>query len=401
MSTVLLDAAPVRPAAGLPSWLTLLLATACGLIAANIYYAQPLVGPISASLGLSHGAAGLIVTVTQIGYVAGLLFLVPLGDLVESRRLVMVVVGLCATALAGAAVSTGALPFLIASLLIGLCSVAVQILVPFAAHMAPDATRGRVVGNVMSGLMLGIMLSRPAASFVADLLGWHAVFWISAVLMVGMAALLGSVLPRRQPSAALRYGRLLASMAGLMRGAPVLRRRALYQAALFGAFSVFWTTVPLFLAETYHLSQSGIALFALAGVAGAVAAPIAGRWADKGWSRGATGLAIVLTAASFLLGRFGLGGTTAGLGLLVLSAILLDFGSTANLVLGQRAIFMLSAEARNRLNGLYMATFFLGGAAGSALGGWTYAEGGWSLASWVGFALPLLALGYYLTEPRP
>nr|WP_245214881.1 MFS transporter [Pararoseomonas indoligenes] len=379
----------------------MLLATACGLIAANIYYAQPLVGPISASLGLSHGAAGLIVTVTQIGYVAGLLFLVPLGDLVESRRLVMVVVGLCATALAGAAVSTGALPFLIASLLIGLCSVAVQILVPFAAHMAPDATRGRVVGNVMSGLMLGIMLSRPAASFVADLLGWHAVFWISAVLMVGMAALLGSVLPRRQPSAALRYGRLLASMAGLMRGAPVLRRRALYQAALFGAFSVFWTTVPLFLAETYHLSQSGIALFALAGVAGAVAAPIAGRWADKGWSRGATGLAIVLTAASFLLGRFGLGGTTAGLGLLVLSAILLDFGSTANLVLGQRAIFMLSAEARNRLNGLYMATFFLGGAAGSALGGWTYAEGGWSLASWVGFALPLLALGYYLTEPRP
>ncbi len=389
---------PTPKMAGIPLWLTLLLAVACGLIAANVYYAQPLVGPISASLGLSPQAAGLIVTMTQIGYGAGLLLVVPLGDLFENRRLVLVILCVATLALVGAAVSTHAATFLAAALLIGVGSVAVQVLVPYAAHLAREAVRGRVVGNVMSGLMLGIMLARPAASFITEALSWHAVFIVSAFVMAGLAIVPRIALPRRQPAPDLGYGTLLASMVGLARRTPILQRRALYHACLFGAFSLFWTTAPLLLADTFHLSQNGIALFALAGVAGAIAAPIAGRAADHGWSKPATAVAMIAVAASFLLGRLGSSGSHTDLVILVLASILLDFGVTTHFVLGQRSIFSLGAEIRGRLNGLYMATFFAGGAVGSALGGWAYAQGGWPLSMWVGLGLPVLAVGFYLTE---
>lgn len=379
--------------------LTFLLAVACGLIAANIYYAQPLAGPISVALGLSPQAAGLVVTLTQIGYGVGLLLVVPLGDLVENRRLVLTMIGLATFGLLIAAVSPSATPFLMASLLIGLGSVAVQVLVPYAAHLAPEAVRGRVVGNVLSGLMLGIMLARPAASFIAELASWQAVFFVSAGAMVVLGLVLARALPPRVPPSNLRYGELLASMARLALMTPILQRRALYHACLFGAFSLFWTTTPLLLAGLeFGLSQGGIALFALAGVAGAVAAPLAGRVADRGWTRPATALAMLSVAGSFPLTHLVPLGSTLSLALLVVAAILLDFGVAANLTLGQRAIFSLGAEFRSRLNGLYMATFFAGGAIGSALGGWSYAQGGWALASWIGFALPLAALIYSATE---
>lgn len=376
-----------------------LLAAACGLIAANIYYAQPLAGPISAALGLSPQATGLIVTLTQIGYGAGLLLIVPLGDLIENRRLTLIMLGVATLGLLGAALSPHALPFLVAALFIGLGSVAVQVLVPYAAHMAPEASRGRVVGNVMSGLMLGIMLVRPVSSFIAQLWSWHAVFLASAGAMMALALILARALPQRIPTSKLRYGELLASMGHLAAAMPILQRRALYHACLFGAFSLFWTTAPLLLAgPQFHLSQGGIALFALAGVAGAVAAPIAGRIADRGWSRPATALAMLAVAGAFLMTHIAPEGSTLALGLLVAAAILLDFGVSANMTLGQRAIFSLGAEFRSRLNGLYMATFFVGGAIGSAVGGWAHAQGGWPLASWIGFAFPIVALAYFATE---
>ncbi|MXP62299.1 MFS transporter [Roseomonas sp. M0104] len=387
--------------AALPSWLTLLLAGACGLIVANIYYAQPLIGPISAELGLSPAAAGLIVTMTQIGYGAGLLLVVPLGDLVENRRLVLAVMGLAVLGVVVAAAAGAAPAFLLASLVIGFGSVAVQILVPYAAHLAPERMRGQVVGNVMSGLMLGIMLARPLASFVTALWSWHAMFWISALAMLALGMVLRLALPPRRPNPALGYAALLRSMGRLARGNLVLRRRALYQAGLFGAFSLFWTATPLLLTgPQFGLTQRGVALFALAGVAGAIAAPIAGRVADRGWTRPATGLAMLAVASSFLMTRVAEPGSPLALGLLVAAAVLLDFGVSANVVLGQRAIFSLGAEFRSRLNGLYMATFFTGGALGSALGGWSYATGGWPLTAWVGLALPVLALLYYATERR-
>lgn len=394
--------APPEPSAqGISAGLTFLLAAACGLVAANIYYAQPLIGPISAALGLSPQAAGLIVTLTQIGYGLGLLLVVPLADLLENRRLVLALISLAVLGLLGAGLVGQALPFLICSLLIGLGSVAVQVLVPYAAHMASDATRGQVVGNVMSGLMLGIMLARPVASLVTRISAWPVVFLLSAAVMVALMLVLGRRLPQRRPQAGLSYGALMASMAGLLRTMPVLRQRALYQACLFGAFSLFWTATPLLLASpTFGLTQGGIALFGLAGVAGAIASPIAGRIADRGIIRPASAAAMGLVALSFPITHLAAPGSGLALALLVAAAILLDFGVTANLVLGQRAIFALGAHLRGRLNGLYMAIFFVGGALGSAIGGWSFAHGGWMLTSWIGAALPLLALLALAFEPR-
>ena len=383
-----------------PGWLTLLLAASCALIIANIYYAQPLIGPISTSLGLSPPAAGLIVTFTQVGYGAGLLLLVPLADLMENRRLVLLCLAGTVAALAGAALSTAAAPFLVFAALIGLCCVSVQVLVPYAAHLSPEASRGRAVGNVMSGVMLGIMLARPVSSFVASVAPWHAVFGISAALMAALAVVLRFTLPERRPAPGLRYGALLVSMAELLRDTPVLQRRAAYHTFMFGAFSLFWTAVPLLLARTYGLGQSGIALFALAGVAGAVVAPLAGRAADRGWAGRGTGVAMAAVAGSLMLARIGLSGTGLGLACLVIAAIVLDAGVTAALIFSQRAIFALGPAARGRLNGLFMAIFFLGGAACSALGAWAYAQGGWSLTTWVGLALPAAGLAAYATERR-
>jgi predicted MFS family arabinose efflux permease len=251
----------------------------------------------------------------------------------------------------------------------------------------------------MSGLMLGIMLARPVASFITQISSWHIVFYASAATMLLLAAVLARTLPARMPAGRLRYSELLASMGKLVRTTPVLRRRALYHAGLFAAFSLFWTTTPLLLAgPEFRLSQGEIALFALAGVAGAIAAPITGRVADRGWSRPATGCAMLAVAVAFLMTHIAEPGSHWALGLLVAAAILLDFGVSANMTLGQRAIFGLGADVRARLNGLYMTTFFLGGAIGSALGGWAYAHGGWMLASRIGFTLPVLALGYFATE---
>lgn len=382
-----------------PSWLILLLAAACGLVAANLYYAQTVVGPISVTTGLSSAAAGLIVTLTQIGYVIGLLFIVPLSDIVENKRLVTFFLIILVVGLIAAAFSSHAVLFLIASLVIGISSVVAQILVPYATYLTSEEQRGRVVGNVMSGLLLGIMLARPVASFITSLLGWQAVFVFSAIIIVLLTLLLSRALPARQPQPAMKYGQLILSLGTLLKTFPLLRRRALYQASLFGAFSLFWTTVPLQLANEYGMSQQGIAWFALAGVGGAIAAPIAGRWADKGLTRILTGVAMIIAVASFGLAYLFQGHSTATLILLVIVAITLDMAVSGNLVLGQRIIYSLS-EARGRVNGIFMSIFFVGGAIGSSLGSWSYAHGGWSLTTLIGLIMPLLALGYYLTEKK-
>ncbi|MGF9964423.1 MFS transporter [Bacillus rhizoplanae] len=379
--------------------LTILLATACGIIVANLYYAQPLVGLISSAIGLSTSSAGLIVTLTQIGYVVGLLFLVPLGDIVENRKLVVISLLLSTVALTATVFVKHGILFLVASFFIGLGSVAAQVLVPFASYLASEATRGRVVGNVMSGLLLGIMLSRPISSLVADIWGWNAIFALSAAVILLLAIVLSKVLPTRRPMANTNYTALLGSMWKLLRTTPILRRRAIYHACVFGTFSLFWTTVPLLLSSpTFHFSQKAIALYALVGIAGAIAAPVGGRLADRGWTRLATGMALAVVIVSLLLPLMIQSSSPVGIAVLVVAAILLDMGVSANLVLSQRLIFSLEPEIRSRLNGLFMAIFFLGGAVGSSIGGWAYASGGWSAALWMGIAFPIIALLYFATE---
>lgn len=390
----------VREKKRISSGMVFLLAAACGLIVANLYYAQTLVGQISASTGLSSAAAGIIVTITQIGYVAGLLFIVPLSDLIENRRLMTISLAALFVALLAAAFAPNAPVFLAASLLIGLGSVVAQILVPFATYLASEEQRGRVVGNVMSGLLLGIMFARPLASFIASVWRWQAVFIMSAILIAVLTILLVRLLPQRRPASSTSYRELIVSLGKLFKDTPILRRRAFYQAYLFGAFSLFWTAIPMQLTDRFGMSQQGIALFALAGVGGAVAAPISGRLADKGWTRLLTGLAMAIAAISFMLTYLFQSNSTTDLVLLVVAAIMLDMAVSGNLVLGQRAIYSLGSEARGRLNGLFMSIFFVGGAIGSFLAGLSYAYGGWDVTSWIGAALPLAALVYYSTEKR-
>jgi len=379
-----------------------LLAAAAGLIVANLYYAQTLVGPISAATGLSPAAAGLIVTLTQVGYTLGLLFVVPLGDLLENRRLIVVALAVASVALLAAAFATSAAVFLAAALAIGLSSVAAQVLVPFAAHLSSEAERGHTVGKVVSGLLLGVMLARPAASLIADHASWHVVFGGAAVLIALLAIVLRIKLPQRVPQSALSYPKLIGSLWTLFTTTPILRRRAAYHAGLFGAFSLFWTVVPQVLAGPgFGLSQSAIAVFALVGMAGAVASPVAGKLADKGHSTIATAVALILGIAGFALPLLVPGSHVVALAVLVVASIVLDMGVAGNLVLGQRAIFMLGHEVRSRLNGLYFAVFFAGGAAGSALGGWVYAQYGWHAALLAGMALPVLALIYWIGEALP
>ena len=385
----------------MPKWLTILLASACGIIVANLYYAQPLVGVISFSIGLSANSSGLIVTLTQMGYVFGLLLIVPLGDILDNRKLVFISLLLTGIALAITALTKQAAPFLAASFFIGVGSVAAQVLVPFASYLASDSSRGRVVGNVMSGLLLGIMLARPLSSLVADLLGWNFVFALSATAVIILAFVLLKILPERKPTTNTRYTALIGSMWQLLRTTPILQRRAAYHAFVFASFSLFWTTVPLFLSSPiFNFSQLEIALFALVGVSGAIAAPVAGRLADRGWTKPATGLALATVIVSMLLPLLSRTGSNTGIAILVVSAILLDAGVSSNLVLGQRTLFSLSPEIRNRLNGLFMAIFFFGGAVGSAVGGLTYAQGGWGAVLWIGAAFPIIALLYFATEKK-
>jgi predicted MFS family arabinose efflux permease len=383
----------------MPRWLTLLLACACGLITANVYYAQTLVGPIGSALGMSAESAGLIVTLTQLGFAAGMILIVPLADLVENRRLVVGMVAVSVLALAAAALVDHAQAFLIAATFIGLASVSVQILVPYASHLSHESVRGRTVGNIMSGLMLGIMLARPFSSLLADLGSWRTVFVVSAVMMTVLGVGLRLALPARRPHGNLSYAQLLASLGVLARTTPILQRRAIYHSFQFAAFTLFWTVTPLLLTgPTFRLSQSSVALFALAGVTGAIAAPVAGRMADRGWSRPATAIGMLSVAVAFLMSHVAEPGSHLALGLLVTAAVLLDFGITMTLVTGQRAIFSLGQEIRGRLNALYMSTWYIAGALASAVGAWAYAQGGWALASWIGLALPVMALMYFATE---
>lgn len=385
----------------LPAWLTLLLAAGCGLIVANLYYAQPLIGLISEGTGISLRLAGWIVTLTQIGYGLGLLFIVPLGDVLENRRLVVRCLMVAALGLLAAGLSRSAAPFLAAMALVGVSSVAAQVLVPYGASMVAEAARGRTVGNIMSGLLLGIMLARPVSSFTASHLGWHAIFLGSAVMIAALAALLSRAMPERQPPHAPRYAALLASMKALMLEHPVLQVRAMCHAGLFAAFSLFWSTVPLLLASpAYGLSQQGIALFALVGVAGAIAAPIAGRLADRGHAHAGSLVAMAMVALSFALTWSAAQGSSLTLVLLGLAAIVLDMGVSANLVLSQREIYALAPHARGRLNSLFMATFFMGGAMGSAFGVYVYARGGWHGVILLGSAMGLIALAVFLAGAR-
>lgn len=380
--------------ASLSGLMVAFLAFCCGAVVANLYYAQPIVELIAPQIGLSSANASLIVSLTQFGYALGLLLLVPLADLMENRRLVVGFTLASGVALLCAGLTHSPSVFLVLSLLIGLTSVAVQILVPLAAHLAPEATRGRVVGNIMSGLLLGILLSRPLSSLLVDVFGWRGVFFSAAALMAVIALITAIALPRRLPTHQATYAALIGSVFTLARRHKVLRQRSLYQGLLFASFSLFWTLAPIELIRHHGFSQVQVAIFALVGAVGAVAAPIAGRLADAGHGRRGTRVALLLAPVSLLIAAL----PGSSYVWLVVCAVLLDFAVQLNLVLGQREVYAIDPHSRARLNAVYMTSIFVGGALGSLVASPLYEHFGWNLSAVAVALLPTLALVMFLSH---
>jgi predicted MFS family arabinose efflux permease len=370
--------------------LTVVLATACGLAVANIYFAQPILNLLADSFHTSQSAATLAVTIVQVGYAIGLVMLLPMGDLLENRRLTsaMLVVTAVALVVAGLAQNLGV--FLVASVFIGITSVVAQILIPFAAHLAPEASRGRIVGWVGSGLLLGILLARTLSSLAAAAWGWRAIFFISAGLMLVMAVVLFCLLPARRPDHTGSYRTLMTSVLELVRTQPRLRLRAVCQALVFAAFSAYWTGISYQLIAVHGFNQAQIGLFALVGAVGVVAAPVAGRIADRG-DRFVSGIALFIGVASMIVARFG----ASSVILLGLAAVLLDIAMTAHQVLSQREIYQLRPDARARINTVYMGSVFAGGALGSALAGTLHDDYGWNGITTAGIALLTLSFALW------
>lgn len=360
------------------SGLTLSMAAAVGLAIANIYYNQPMLGVMEHDLPgpLTH----LIPTATQLGYAAGLLLLVPLGDILERRTLIVGQFALLALALVGAAMAPSAATLIAASLAVGATATVAQQIVPFAAHLATPEKRGATVGTVMAGLLSGILLSRTVAGVVASHFGWRAMFWLGAPVAVIVGGWMATVLPRHRPDSVLTYPRLIASLAHLWREFPELRVAALTQALLFGAFSAFWSILALRLQEPPLSMGADVAgLFGIVGAVGILVAPLAGRIADKHGPYRVILIGTVLTLISWLI--FGL---LSGLAGLIVGVIVLDFAVQSCLISNQSVIYALRPQARARLNTVFMSTMFLGGAAGSAAAARAWEAGGWSAVSILG-----------------
>jgi predicted MFS family arabinose efflux permease len=361
--------------AGIGGGLVLLLAVACGAAAANLYYAQPLLHTLGRVLGVSEGTAGLLITVTQIGYVLGLSLLVPLGDLLERRRMITVTLALTALALVAAALAPSFAVFAVAVGVAGVSSAIAQVIVPLSSSLAAEHERGRVVGTVMSGLLIGILVARTVSGLLAAALGWRAVFWVAAGVMLVLATVLRRALSEVPPATEMSYRGLLRSVLTLVREEPVLRLRMLIGALGFGCFSALWTSLAFLLAgPPYNYGNAVIGLFGLAGLAGAGAATVVGRLADRGHGARATSIAGILLLLSWGVLE---AGRTAVIALLA-GIVLLDLGVQGAHISNQSAIYALRPEARSRLTTAYMVACFLGGAALSALSSSMYGSSGWS-----------------------
>ncbi len=374
---------------------TLLMALAAGLAVANICYSQPLLDAVADDIGLSRAMAGAIGALTQVGYALGLLLIAPLGDLLDRRRLIIGQLLLSVGALATVAVARDGAVLLGAMALIGLLAVVAQVIVAHAASLAPEASRGRVVGVVTSGIILGILLARTVAGTVSDLFGWRAVYLAAAAATAGVAMLLLRHLPR-QPRAnpPIGYGALIASMLMLPVSERIVRVRAVLALFLFFSITVLLTPLVLPLsAPPYALSHTVIGLFGLAGAAGALGAVGAGRLADRGRAEAVTGIALLLMLAAW--------GAAALLPLsiwnLVLAVVVMDYGLQAAHVASQSLIYRVRPDARTRLAAIYMVFYSIGSAAGSLSSTLAYAAGGWAAVCMLGGAVSAAGLLFWAT----
>ena len=380
--------------AGVSSSLTLLFSTTCALAVANVYFAQPLLDSMAESLGVATGMIGLVVSATQAGYALGLLLIVPLGDLVNRKRLMLTQVLLSAFALAGVGASGTWFTLLAAMMFVGLMAVVVQVMVAYAASLATPSQRGQTIGTVTSGIVLGILLARSTSGLIADLAGWRAVYFLSSGLMLILAAILWKMVPHAASASPREsYFGLIRSLYKLLISEPVLQVRGLLALLIFASFSVLWTAMVLPLsAPPLSLSSTAIGLFGLAGVAGALAARKAGRWADQGLGQRITGLALLVLTVSWLPISF----AQTSLITLIVGVILLDFAVQAVHVTSQSMIFAARPDAQSRMVGAYMFFYSLGSALGAMAATQTYARWGWFAVSLLGASISAVALVLWL-----
>lgn len=365
------------------SYLVWSMAIASGATVANLYYNQSLLVLMAESFHASTQAVAFIPMMTQIGYAVGILLFVPLGDLVERRRLIITMLGATALALGLAALSPSMTWLSIASFAIGITAISAQILIPFAAQLANPQVRGRVVGTVVSGMLIGILLARTISGFVGATFGWRAMYWLASGAMLLLAVILSKVLPKSQPLLKVTYQRLMVSLFKLVRQ-PVLQEAAMTGAMCFGAFNAFWTTLVFLLAQPpYHYGSNVAGLFGLVGVVGAVAAPLVGKIADRSSPNLTVGLGIAITLLSFLV-FLGLERQLWGL---IVGVTLLDLGVQTTQISNQARIYSLPVEFHSRLNALYVMFYFIGGAIGSFLAAY-----GWSRWQWNGVCVLSLAM---------
>jgi predicted MFS family arabinose efflux permease len=376
--------------------LLLLLATIAGVSVANIYFNQPLLDNFRESFPHSASWVGAVPAVTQLGYAAGMLLLAPLGDRFDRRGLMLLqIAGIC-IALVVATTAPNLPVLIVASLAIGVLATIAQQAVPFAAELAPPSGRGHAVGTVMSGLLLGILLARTAAGFVAQYFGWRAVFGVSVVALLALAVVIWLRLPKSKPTSTLPYGKLLVSMWHLILEHPGLREASLTGACLFASFSIFWSVLALLLAGApFHLGPQATGLFGIVGAAGALAAPLAGKFSDRRGPRDIITVAIGLVAVSSVV--FGL--SAASIAGLVVGVIILDVGVQAAQISNQSRIYALSPHARSRVNTVYMVAYFIGGAAGSAVGAIVWPTFGWIGVSIAGLVFVGLGAWNHLRKP--
>lgn len=373
--------------------LMLLFAITCAMAVANVYFAQPLLESMAVSLSVPASSIGVVVTATQLGYALGLLFLVPLGDLFDRRKLILTQMLLSAVALGAVGLAQTWAVLLGAMVLVGLMAVVVQVVVAYAATLASPGQRAEAVGTVTSGVVLGILLARFVSGAVADAAGWRGVYFVSAALMVVMATVLYRALPvSTVPPAKGGYWSLLGSTFRLFLSERVLRVRGTFALLIFAAFSVLWTSMVLPLsAPPLSLSHTQIGLFGLAGIAGALAAARAGRLADQGHGQRTTGVALVLLTLSWLPSAL----VEHSLLGLVVGVVLLDFAVQAVHVTNQGLIFASRPDAQSRLVGAYMCFYSLGSGLGAVAATYTYAHWGWLAVCGLGAAISGVALLYW------
>lgn len=384
-----LSANSLKTKPALTNLLILVMAITCGLTVANLYYIQPLLADMAKTFHMTQLSIGFAAMLTQIGYAIGMIFILPLGDIKERRNLIIIVLLCSIISLMSMFFSSNIYMLIISSLAVGFTSIIPQLIIPLAAQLSNPQQRGQNIGTIMSGLLIGILLSRTVSGILGSYFGWRTVYLIATIIMLILMFILRKFIPLCEPISDLKYTQLLKSMINLIKTEPILRESSINGALMFSAFSAFWTAL-IFLLESshYNMGAQAAGLFGLVGISGALAAPLVGKVADKRGSRFAIGICIIVVIIAYLF-FFLFGFKIWGL---IIGIILLDLGVQSCNVSNQARVHSLNEETRNRLNTIYMVSFFLGGALGSFLGSYSYSHFGWYGVCAFGITTQIIAI---------